>query len=35
MRLFSTLDRAAFGRGSRVFFPFEALEALDKLKAIL
>jgi hypothetical protein len=34
MRLFSTLDRAAFEASSRIFFPSHALHALDKLEAL-
>jgi len=34
MRLFSALDRGAFSRTSRVFFPSQALDALGKLEAL-
>ena len=33
-RLFSTLDRAAFHPASRVFFPAEAMKALDTMKRL-
>lgn len=35
MRLFSVLDRAAFSASSRIFFPNQALDALDKMKSLL
>jgi hypothetical protein len=35
MRLFSVLDRAAFASSSRVFFPTQALDALDHIKALI
>jgi hypothetical protein len=35
MRLFSTLDRAAFAASSRIFFPNQALDALDKMQSLL
>ena len=35
MRLFSVLDRADFAASSRIFFPGEALKALDSMRSLL
>jgi len=34
-RLFSVLDRASFSASSRIFFPNQAMEALDKMRGLI
>jgi regulator of protease activity HflC (stomatin/prohibitin superfamily) len=35
IRLFSVLDRAAFDASSRIFFPTEALDVLDRMRTLI